>query len=89
MTITYEQTADKNIIKKIETNYDYIYLDKLQTEIDNLQTEIDNIPKPKTKPDEETLEYFNMEMGLITNKEENEKQLKEKQELLDKIKKVK
>ena len=88
MTITYEKTKDKNIIKKVETNDSYIHLDKLQKEIDNLQSEINDIPKPKTKPDQETLDFWN-DMRPSTNIDDLKGELIEKQKLFNQLKEVK
>ena len=88
MTITYEKTEDANKVKKIETNDSYIYLDVLQNEIDNLQLEIDDIPEPKTKPDQDTLDYWN-DTRPPTEMDELEKELLGKKELLNQLNKVK
>lgn len=86
MTVTYEPTGDGNTFKKIITSEGVIYLDVLEGEIKDLQRQIDEVPKPKTKPDQETLECYNNQIGLDFDKEGTEHQLKEKQDLLKKLK---
>lgn len=81
----YEKTEDPNIIKKIETIESEIYLDKLQEDINSLQIQLDSIPKPKEKPDQETLDCYNMEIEMM-NDPMIEVSLKDKKELLNKLK---
>ena len=61
--ITYEKTIDPNIIKQIETSETNIRLDSIQQAIDNLQAQIDEAPC-KTKPDQETLDFWNEMNGV-------------------------
>ena len=82
MTKTYEKTEDPNIVKEIESVEADIHLDKLQKEINDLKTEISSLPEPKTKPDEETLEFWN-EMNVNPLKVEAEGRLQEKEDLMD------
>lgn len=78
----YETTKDPNIIKQIETVESEIFIDKLEAEVKNLQEQADNMPKPKTKPDQETLDCWN-EMNVMPI---DETELKEKQDLLKVLK---
>lgn len=81
----YERTKNPNIIKKIETIESEIHLDILAEQVKKLEDEIKSIPEPKEKPDDETLEFFNMHnMGF--NKEELTRDLKEKKDLLERLK---
>lgn len=80
----YEKTDDPNIIKKIQTMEGFIHLDELETEIKNLESQINDRPKPKTKPDQETLDCYNMEIEMQDPMLEEE--LKEKKELLNTLK---
>jgi len=83
--IKYKKTDNPNIIKKIEIIENEIHLDKLEKEISELKAQLDNMPKPKTKPDQETLDYWN-EMHIREDREELERQLKEKEGLLKQLK---
>lgn len=56
---TYEKTSNPNIIKKTETVESEILLDKLREQIADLESQIASMPKVKTKPDQETLDYWN------------------------------
>ena len=63
-----------------------VHLDTLQGEIDNLQTQIDSVPIEKTVPDQETLDFWNIENPFSMDKEMLNQQLSEKQKLLDELK---
>ena len=63
-----------------------VHLDTLQGEINNLQTQIDSVPAGKTVPDQETLDFWNMENPFIMDKEVLNQQLSEKQKLLNELK---
>jgi len=84
----YEKTDDPNIIKQIETYSNEIDIDKLEAEIKDLEQQIEDAPKPKTKPDQETLDYYNAEIEMRNNLM-LEEQLIEKKELLIILKSVK
>lgn len=81
----YKKTNNPNIIKKIEIIESEIHLDKLEKQISELKAQLDNTPKPKTKPDQETLDYWNSQLEMI-EREELEKRLKEKQDFLKMLK---
>ena len=83
--MTYEKTDNPNIIKQTQTIESSIYIDKLEKEISDLQTQIKDIPEPKTKPDQETLDFYNDNIGMEIDSEETERMLKQKQDLLSKI----
>lgn len=59
VAVRYEKTADPNIIKRIETVETEIHLDKLEKQVSALEAEIAAVPAAKTKPDQETLEFWN------------------------------
>jgi len=83
--MVYEKTEDPNIIKKIETIESEIHLDKLEAAIRKLQEQIRNTPKPKSEPDQETLNYWN-EMASLSL--ELESKLREKEELLEQLREL-
>ena len=81
--IEYEKSDNKNIVKKIEKTETEIHLEQLRIEIEELEKEIDGMPKPKIKPDEDTLLFWN-EMN-VSNIEELKNQLENKKSLFKKI----
>lgn len=81
----YEKTEDPNIIKKIKTIESEIHLDKLEAAIRKLQEQIRNIPRPKEKPDQETLNYWN---EVASSSLELEDELREKEELLEQLREL-
>jgi len=83
--IKYKKTDNPNIIKKIEIVESEIHLDKLEKQISELKAQLDNTPKPKTEPDQETLDFWNSQLEMI-EREELEKRLKEKEDLLKQLK---
>ena len=82
----YEKTEDPNIIKQIEVVESEIYLDKLEKQVTELETEISSLPKPKTKPDQETLACYNEHIDMLDDKEGLENNLREKKNLLNELK---
>ena len=89
MTTEYRKTPDPNVFVKADTSESFVYLDELTSGIDDLQEQIDTLPKPKTKPDQETLDFYNAEIEMHGEKEMFEMQLKEKTDLLDTLKSIK
>ena len=85
MTTKYEKTSNPNIINKIEMVESEIYLNKLTEQVRTLEEEIKNTPEPKTEPDLETLNFFNMQNEMMFDKEDLEMQLKEKKDLLERL----
>lgn len=55
--MTYIKKDDK-LYKVTEQEIDLV---KLENEIARLEQDIENIPEPKTEPDQETLEHYNMQ----------------------------
>jgi len=86
--IKYKKTNNPNIIKKIETIESEIRLDELEKQIQDLKAQLDNIPEPKTEPDQETLDFWNEMMLPPPRKEALEEELREKEELLKKLKRL-
>ena len=86
--IKYKKTSNPNVIKKIETIESEIRLDELEKQIQDLKAQLDNIPEPKTEPDQETLDFWNEMMLPPLRKEELEEELREKEELLKKLKRL-
>lgn len=82
----YEKTDNPNVVKEVKVIGREIHLDKLEAEIKELQEQLKNIPKPKEKPDQETLDFWNEMMLPSFNKEELEEELREKEELLERLK---
>ncbi len=85
--IQYKKTENPNVIKRIKIIEDEIYIDRLKLEIENLRKQLKYIPKPKTKPDQETLDFWN-EMMPLTDVEHIERELKRKEELLEQLRKL-
>ena len=83
MTTEYRKTPDPNVFVKADTSESFVYLDELTSGIDDLQEQIDTLPKPKTKPDQETLDFYNEMTMHPGEKEMFEMQLKEKTDLRD------
>ena len=69
MSITYETTDDKNIIKKIVTSETEINLDDLKKEIDDLNERIETTP--------EMMEVPSGKDALIIDRDEKVKNLEE------------
>jgi len=86
--IKYKKTSNPNVIKKIETIESEIRLDELEKQIQDLKAQLDNIPEPKTEPDQETLDFWDEMMLPPLRKEELEEELREKEELLKKLKRL-
>jgi len=61
----------------------------LENEITNLKQRIESIPKPKTKPDEETLDFYNMNNMDMFEKETLEAEIKDKMVLLKELNSIK
>jgi len=80
----YEKTEDPNIIRQIKTVVSEIYLDKLGEQILELRAQLSSIPEAKTKPDQETLDFWNA-LNVREDKEDLEKLLKEKEDLLKQL----
>lgn len=89
MKTEYHKTDDPNIFVKSHTSESFIHLDKLIGDIEAIQRQIADLPKPKTEPDQETLDCYNMEMEMHGEKEMFEMELKEKQDLLAELGKLK
>lgn len=83
--VKYER-IDENRVKRIEIYESEIRLDELEAEIENLRERIENLPKLKTEPDQETLDFWNEMMITPSIKEELEEELREKEELLKQLK---
>ncbi len=87
--ITYEKTADPNIIKKVETIESEVQIDKLELQIANLTSDVASIAKVLQYPEgttdkvKEAIDFFNKDISL--NKDHLEIELLEKQELLTKV----
>lgn len=85
--IKYEKTDDKNVVKKILVVESEIRLDVLRKEIEDLERQIEEAPKPKEKPDEETLEFWNAMNAVPID--DLIGRLEEKQEFLRKLEELK
>lgn len=59
ITTTYAKTADPNIIMQTDVITSEMQLDRLQQKVDKLRDTVAALPAVKTKPDQETLEYWN------------------------------
>lgn len=89
MTTEYRKTPDPNVFIKADTSESFIYLDELTAGIDELQEQIDDLPQPKTKPDQETLDFYNAEIEMHGEKEMLEEEVVRQQHLLNTIKSLK
>lgn len=89
MKTEYRKTLDPNVFVREDTSESFIHLDKLEAKIEVVQQQINDSPDPKTKPDQETLDYYNMEIGMHGDKEMLEAELKEKKDLRDELKSIK
>lgn len=89
MAITYEKTGDPNIVKEVTEVKVDIHLDRLREEIADLEAMIADLPNAKTKPDQETLDYWNEMNDMAHAKSDMEAQLKEKQALLKTLEGIK
>lgn len=78
----YEKSGDVNIVHQYELDKQEIHIDKLEKQIADLSQQIEDIPEPKTKPDQETLDYYN-EMIKDFDKAGLEEERDEKVTLLD------
>jgi len=81
--IEYIKTDDPNIVKKTVSTDEYVRIDEVRARIKNIESLIANIPKPKTVPDQETLDQWNMCMCYTGEHEMLEVELKEAHELLN------
>ena len=61
----------------------------LENEITNLEQRKSNIPEPKTEPDEETLEFYNVSNISLIEKENIEAELEDKKSLLKELRGIK
>jgi len=84
-----EERIDKDTIKVITTNENIIDLRKIREHLEEINKTISELPKPKTQPDQETLEFWNMyninedeKQRLIEEKESLEKLLSEYEKLM-------
>lgn len=85
--IKYKKTNDPNVIKKIVITESEIRLDELEKEILEIKAQQNNTLKVKTEPDQETLDFWN-EMLPLTDIEHAERELREKEKLLEQLKKL-
>lgn len=89
----YEKTPDPNIIKQTEAVVSEIHLDKLHKQIDDLTTQIENIHEPIVCPKDASdeiiaaVEFWN-QMNAHTDRGTLEAERKEKQDLIDMLKKL-
>ena len=79
--MVYELTQDENIVKKAIVKEIFIDIQRLENEIADLHKKILEIPF-KTKPDQETLDFFNNEHLMLCGKEGLELELQRKESLL-------
>lgn len=89
MKTEYHKTDDPNIFVKSHTSESFIHLDKLIGDIEAIQRQIADLPKPKTEPDQETLDCYNMEMEMFGEAEMLAAELKENKDLRDELKSIK
>jgi len=86
MDVNYEN--NDGVITKIVTNEEIIDLQQLEDEIANLEEQILNMPSIKTEPDQETLEFWNMENHMLIDKEILQSQIDKKIELLNTLRNI-
>ena len=85
MRVEYEATDDPNVFMKLTIRDSMVSLVALQKEIETLSTLIEGLPRPKTEPDQETLEFWNAMQVDQIEREGLLKQRDEKARLIEQL----
>jgi len=83
---TYEATADPDIFEEVSEVRTTISLSELEVERDAVQETHDVLPDEKTKPDQETLEFYNMHHSYAEYKDQLQTEIDDKDALINTLK---
>ena len=83
--IKFMPTANKDIFNKFWLVKETIDIKKLKRDIQNLKMQAAEVPELKEKPDQETLDFYNMMHSANENKETLNAKIAEKQSIVDRL----